>query len=379
MIRIKEFLDEQRLDGLLFIGDSLCDLDMYYLSGFLANDRFTLLVKDTLSLLVSSMELGRAKSESKANVMSTSHYGIMERLKSLKKPNEAYQKVLEDFLRDNNVKRLGVPFRFPAGIYQQLSKDFEISIVESPVPRWRAIKTEREIDAIRSAQRSCDEAMRMAVELISKAEPRGDRIYLRGQPLTSEHLRGIIEVALREDECEAVDTIVAGGKQSADPHARGSGPLPANEPIVIDIFPRSNRSRYFADMTRTVVRGEASLQVQEVYRAVLEAQMIGLSAIRAGVSGQEVHAKVCQVFRDNGYPEREGKGFTHSTGHGVGLNIHEKPSLSEVGEVLEANNVVAIEPGLYYPDIGGVRLEDLVVVTEKGCENLTKFEKKLII
>jgi Xaa-Pro aminopeptidase len=221
--------------------------------------------------------------------------------------------------------------------------------------------------------------MRKAVDLIAGSQPRGDVLFYHDQPLLSEQVRGIIEVSLLEDACETMDTIVAGGLEAAAPHARGAGPLPANAPIVIDIFPRSKVSRYYADMTRTVLKGEASLEVSEIYDAVRQAQDVGLSAIRSGVSGKEVHSSVAQIFVDLGFPETEGCGFTHSTGHGVGLDVHEKPSLSETGETLQTAQVVTVEPGLYYPLIGGVRLEDLVVVTDNGCENLTHFEKKFVL
>jgi Xaa-Pro aminopeptidase len=221
--------------------------------------------------------------------------------------------------------------------------------------------------------------MRKAVDLIAGSRPRGEILFYQDQPLLSEQVRGIIEVSLLEDACETMDTIVAGGANAADPHMRGVGPLAANAPIVIDIFPRSKVSRYYADMTRTVLKGEASLEVREIYDAVRQAQDVGLKGIRSGVPGKEVHSSVSQIFRELGFPETEGSGFTHSTGHGVGLDVHEKPSLSETGETLQTAQVVTVEPGLYYPQIGGVRLEDLVVVTENGCENLTRFEKKLVI
>lgn len=375
-----EFLEQFGLDGLLFIGDSICDSDMFYLSHFLAGDRFTLLLQEKISLLVSSMELGRASRESSADeVTSTSQYGIMELLKASEKPDAAYLEVLKEFLKDHGVRRVGVPFRFPAGVFQQLGKDFEIEIVESPVSRWRAVKTQGELNAIRQSQRACEKAMWLAVQLIASSEPRGDQLFRQGRPLTSEQVRSAIEVSLLNEGCEAVDTIVAGGLAAADPHARGSGPLPANSPIVIDIFPRSKSSRYFADMTRTVLKGEAAPEVLELYEAVSSAQDVGLAAIRAGVRGRDVHHEVCKAFEECGYPEREGRGFTHSTGHGVGLEVHERPSLSEAGEVLEAGNVVTVEPGLYYQEIGGVRLEDLVAVTATGCENITKFERRLVL
>lgn len=375
-----EFLEQFGLDGLLFIGDSICDLDMFYLSHFLAGDRFTLLLQDKISLLVSSMELGRASRESSADeVISTTHYGIMERLRASEDPDAAYLEVLKEFLKDHGVMRLGVPFRFPAGVFQHLGRDFEIQVVQSPASRWRAVKTQSELNAIRQSQRACEKAMRLAVELVASSEPRGDQLFRQGRPLTSEQVRSAIEVSLLNEGCEAVDTIVAGGPTAADPHSRGSGPLPANLPIVIDIFPRSKSSRYFADMTRTVLKGEAAPEVLDLYEAVLAAQDAGLAAIRAGVRGRDVHHEVCSVFQECGYPEREGRGFTHSTGHGVGLEVHERPMLNEVGEILEAGNVVTVEPGLYYQEIGGVRLEDLVAVTEKGCENITKFERRLVL
>ncbi len=368
------------MDGLLFIGDSLCDADMFYLSHFLTQDRFTLLAQEKITLLVSAMEKGRAQKEAYADeVISTSEYGIMEKLKAFGRPDEAYRQVLVEFLRERGVRRLGVPFRFPAGIYMHLCRDFLVTVMDSPVSRWRAVKTLPEQDAIRSSEKACEKAMRLAVDIVASSEPRGDLLFRHGQPLTSEQMRSSIEVALLEEGCEAVDTIVAGGVDAADPHARGAGALPANAPIVIDIFPRSKSSRYFADMTRTVLKGEASLEVKEIYQAVLDAQNVGLEAVRAGISGKEVHSQVVAVFREHGYPDRVGCGFTHSTGHGVGLEVHERPSLGEAGEILESGNVVTVEPGLYYPKIGGVRLEDLAIVTARGSENLTNFEKKLVL
>jgi len=377
---IQIFLDLHNLDGFLFVGDSICDADMYYLTHFLAGDRFAALAQEKTTLLVSSMEIGRAEMESIANeCLSTSQYKIREKLKRCEGPEEAYGRVLVEFLRDHGIRRLGVPFRFPAGLYRQLILDFEINVLESPASRWREVKRQEELDAIVCTQKACERAMRQAVNLIGHSEPRGELLYRDGQPLTSEKVRSAIEVSLLEDGCEAMDTIVAGGPQAAAPHARGTGPLAANAPIVIDIFPRSKSRRYFADMTRTVLKGEAAPEVKEIYEAVRLAQDEGLRAIRAGIFGKEVHSRVSSVFLDLGYPEREGCGFTHSTGHGVGLDVHEKPSLGEVGEALEVNHVVTVEPGLYYPDIGGVRLEDMVVVKKNGCENLTHFERQLVL
>jgi Xaa-Pro aminopeptidase len=378
--RLKNFLQEQSLDGLLFIGDSLCDPDMYYVSQFFASDRFTLLAAEKVTLMVSSMEQGRAIRESCADqVVSTSDYGISQKLNALGNPGPTYDAVLEEFLDDNKISRLGVSQRFPAGIFCSLSKNFQVSIVESPVSGWREVKNKREIEAICVVQRACEKSMRQAINLISKSEPNGVYLNLEGKPLTSEKVRSTIEIALLAEGCDAVDTIVAGGTDAANPHARGSGPLPANAPIVIDIFPRSKKTRYFADMTRTVVRGEADPKIIDIYDAVLDAQNTAMESLRAGAYGHEVHSKVCQAFADHGYPEKDDRGFIHSTGHGVGLEIHERPSLGEAGEVLASGSVVTVEPGLYYPDLGGIRLEDLVIVRQNGCDNLTKFERQLVL
>jgi Xaa-Pro aminopeptidase len=378
--RLKKYLEEQNLDGLLLIGDSVCDPDMYYLTRFSAVDRFTILASGNVTMLVSSMELGRAMDESSAdNVVSTTDYGIRELLKASGKPGDVYTAVLVEFLRDHGMRRIGVPQRFPAGIFTKLSEEFQVSIVESPVSKWREVKSEEEIEAIKRVQKACERAMHLAIDSISRSEPKGDYLYANGNPLTSEKVRSSIEISLLEDGCDAIDTIVAGGTAAANPHANGGGPLPANSPVVIDIFPRSKSSRYFADMTRTVLKGEASPEIADIYEAVMAAQDCGIDAVRAGVDGKEVHTRVSQTFLDRGYPEGDNSGFIHSTGHGVGLEIHESPSLGEAGGVLQAGSVVTVEPGLYYPELGGVRLEDLLVVRSEGCDNLTEFERRLVV
>jgi Xaa-Pro aminopeptidase len=377
--KLEKFLADQKVDAFLIIGDSLCNTDIYYLSHFFALDRYALLATKSITILVPGMERDRALSECSADeIASTSDYSIKDKIKNLK-PEDAYIAVLKEFLRENEIESLAVPSTFPAGIYQGLVDEFKIIITESPILKWRSVKSEGEILAIESVQRSCEAAMKEAIHLIERSKPRGEYLYLDGAYLTVERVLSTIEITLLEHGCEAVDTIVAGGKHSAKPHGGGSGPLPANAPIVIDIFPRSRKTRYFADMTRTVVRGEADPEIEDIYKAVLEAQETGLEMIKSGITGKDVHARVCEVFEEKGYPEKDEKGFIHSTGHGVGLSLHELPSLSETGQMLETGNVVTVEPGLYYPDLGGVRLEDLTVVTSKGHCILTKFEKRLVL
>jgi Xaa-Pro aminopeptidase len=178
------------------------------------------------------------------------------------------------------------------------------------------------------------------------------------------------------------DCIVASGAEGALAHAVGSGPIEAGEPIIIDIFPRNKESRYFGDMPRTFVKGEPEAKIQEWYDLTREAYETALETVQAGVMGKEVHDAVCEVFEREGHPtlrtdESTEDGFNHSTGHGVGLDVHELPSLSQFGGELRPGHVVTVEPGLYEQGTGGVRLEDLVVVTETGYENLNDYPQEL--
>lgn len=378
--RLEAFLDEQTLDGILMVGESFCDPDLYYLTRFLSTGRYAVLAACGITLLVPGMERGRAELESSSDaVESTSDYGIMKKLEDLGKADLAYIEVLKEFLMSHGIRRLGMPGNAPAWIYKYLSKSFETSLVESPFTEWRAIKAPDEIEAIRSTARAGEEALDVAVRMIEESRIEGSGLVLDGRPLTSERVRAAIDISLLENGCESVDNIVCGGPASADPHARGTGTLPADSPIVIDIFPRSKTSRYFADMTRTVLRGRATPELKRIYEAVEAAHTAGTDAISDGVTGAQVHATVCRIFEQMGYPEREDRGFIHSTGHGVGLEVHERPSLGPSGGRLMAGNVVTVEPGLYYREIGGVRIEDLLIVTNSGCENLTGYEKRFIL
>ncbi|MDQ4064396.1 MAG: Xaa-Pro peptidase family protein, partial [Actinomycetota bacterium] len=185
--------------------------------------------------------------------------------------------------------------------------------------------------------------------------------------------------------CAASGTITAGGAQTADPHERGHGALKAGDPIILDIFPADKTTRYYADMTRTFVKGAPGEKLQKMYDAVLESQEAALAMIGPGINGRDIHNKVSDILHESGYKtlvhdQRPGEplqeGFIHGTGHGVGLEIHESPRVSIADEKLVPGDVVTIEPGLYYKGIGGVRIEDLVVVTESGCRNLTNFPKE---
>jgi len=375
------------VDAYLMISESAHSADMYYATGFLAHDSFIYLNSKSEKLLISDMELGRAKKESRVKeVLPTSVFGIMEKLRVLKDVDAAYNGMILEFLCSENIKRIAVPYNFPIYIADILRRDgIDVIPVKSPFRSMREVKNENEITAIEKAQRAGEMALSRAIGIIRNATIENGVLWNNNAPLISEKIKSIIETSLISGGFEAPDVIVACGRGSADPHWQGEGELHADEPIVIDFVPRSKKERYYSDMTRTVVRGTPSDKIKDMYSAVRDAQEAAISRIKAGITGNEVHAIVCDVLEAKGYETARGKtgvfteGFIHSTGHGVGLDIHEGPNLSESGKELKEGSVVTVEPGLYYKKIGGVRLEDVVVVTASGCKNLTMFEKNLVL
>lgn len=215
--------------------------------------------------------------------------------------------------------------------------------------------------------------------------------YIRTNPHpTSEKTRALIESTLRELGCESPEgVIVVGGKEGANPHAIGHGALLPEQPIVIDIFPRSKKTKYFADMSRTVCLGTPSLELKKMYDAVREAQELAFRMLGPGVEGADIQQAVEHFFEKKGfkrkgiYPGKDKwlarEGFIHSVGHGVGKEIHEPPFLSARGGTLKEGVVVTVEPGLYYPNIGGIRIEDMVLITKDGYKNLTRFSKEFVL
>ena len=377
---VDALLEDEDLDGYLHVGAG-SDSDVYYLSRFDAPDPFVLLRRpgETL-LLVSLLEFGRAQKEADVDeVRCTEEY----RSGDDRGDPEARARILASFLDDEGVASVGVPRDFGLATAEYLRDDgVTVSVVDDVVGETREVKTAEEIAHVETAQRANERAMATAQEMLREATVDGDELVLDGEPLTAERVRTEIEVALIRNDCALDQTIVAGGPDGADPHWRGSGPLPAAAPIVVDIFPRHS-SKYHSDMTRTFVRGDVPDAVREMYDAVAVAKEAALDALDegAGVTGDAVHGAVCDAFADRGWDTTRDddveRGFIHSTGHGVGLDVHEGPRLSEDAGELEAGNVVTVEPGLYDPDVGGVRLEDIVVVEGDGYRNLTEYEQSI--
>jgi len=390
--RLDDRLADLETDGYL-IDAAQDDANQLYLSGFTGPDPFLTLYADgEIHVLVSGLEYGRARTESTADSVDR-HADYDYEYGGREARNDMYTR----FVREKGVESVSMPPRGPVGTADAL-RDRGIDVVVDSDDRLgevRAVKTDEEIEAIREAQRANEAAMRAAEALIADADVAGEdapvdgdvepgTLLHDGEPLTSERVTEEIEVTLLRHGCALDQTIVAGGAQAADPHDRGSGPLRAHEAIIVDIFPRSKATKYNADMTRTFCVGEPSDRLREWYDLTERALDAALDAIEPGATGEDVHAAACAVYEAAGEPtfrtdpETE-TGFIHSTGHGVGLDVHEAPRLASGGGELTPGQVVTVEPGLYDPDVGGVRIEDIVVVTEDGYENLTEYPIEFVV
>jgi Xaa-Pro aminopeptidase len=373
-------------EALLIVADSERDANMLYAVGMFVPDPFIYLHSGGRPLMVmSDLEIDRARAQAPhCRVLSLTACQRKLRADGVKKAS--LPQVIRLILREKKIRRVLVPDDFPFGLAKDLKKlGIKLKPRRDFFPR-REIKSADEVKKISAALTMAEVGMAEGMEILRRAKINRDRkLIYHGIPLTSERLRAVIDCAILQARGLAANTIVAGGKQGCDPHERGHGPLRAHEPIIIDIFPRSQKTGYFGDITRTVVRGHASEGVRKLYATVLQGQKIAFGKIRATVKTADVHKAVQQFFVQQGYKtgRRNGRmeGFFHGTGHGLGLEIHEAPRVSMSStEKLRRGQVVTVEPGLYYPDLGGgVRLEDVALVAASGAKNLTRFEKVLEI
>jgi len=354
------------------------DADLYYATGMSTTDPFLYLEQGRKKVMfASALECSRAKKHAKCGV------------EALPVPKTAAEKRMGPTIMAIKAKKIrsaSVPYDFPTGLAQKLSEyGIKANAVQWPqFFREREVKSEREIHMIAHSQEMAQQAIELAEDIIARALPdKAGRLVFEGKPLTSEYLQGRIANFLSNRGLEAGETIASCGQDTAMPHARGSGPILNDSPIILDIFPQDLSSRYYGDVTRTVFKGEPSKEFVRMYEAVKAVQQGCLDRLRDGSVGSELYNYAVAEFERKGYKKTATRaglfGFTHSLGHGVGLDIHEEPRLSPVGGRLDAGNVVTVEPGLYYQKIGGVRIEDTVVVTKKGHRNLTRLGKELLI
>ena len=288
--------------------------------------------------------------------------------------------------RELGVTAAAVPAAFPLELGDYLrANGVELTVDRDLFDGRRRSKNATELRGIRNAQKACEAALDRARELFRRTEQNGDGLTLDGEPLTSERVKRAIEDVFADFGVEGSDMIVSHGPQTAVGHDMGSGQIRPNEPIVFDLFPRDKETGCYADMTRTYVIGEPSDEVNEWHRLVKQALDRSTAEVKPGANGRALFEIACDIFEDAGYKTQLSKepgevledGFFHSLGHGVGLEVHELPSMGRIGHDLVPGDVITIEPGLYRAGYGGLRLEDLVLVTEDGYEVITAYPYEL--
>ena len=379
---------------LLFYADGYRFPDVYHLTRFLAPDPIIALEENgEVVIVANSLEEGRARKESRAReVFNIDAFGAKEFAKTATSREELDAEVIKRFLGSRGVRRVAVGTYFPLGMAERLRAAGIELVVDRELSERRRAKRPDEIAALEATQRATEDAWAKGVDALKRATVRTDgTLELDGEAFTAERLRAVVETRLLELGCVSEGAIVAPGKQAADPHLIGSGPLRAGEAIVMDIFPQNKTTRYWADMTRTVSKGEPPAEITKLYEITRRAQDVGIKALRPGITGRQVHELVEDVIWQAGYDtlrpgqQRSSKngpprGFIHGTGHGVGLEIHEMPTVGRAGTTpLVPGDVVTVEPGIYLPELGGVRLEDMLVITETGSRNLTRAPRQLVV
>ena len=369
-------------DTLLIIDTSENNADLLYRTNFFVPDPVLYIEHDGEKiLLLSDLEIDRGREEATVDRI-LSHSDYHRKLTSKKRRRIRFVDLVDEVLKDLKIKKALVPGMFSVKYADELRKrGYTIKVSEEePFFKERLIKTPKEIGFLKDALRKTARAMDLAVRLVASSEIKRNKLYMNGQALTSEKIKGEINSELSRMGYHASHTIVASGVHSSMPHHSGEGHIFADKPLIIDIFPRSQDTGYFGDMTRTVIRGEPSEKLVKMYNTVLNGQKLGISMIKDGVKSKDVHMAIVEYFKECGFEtgtlNGKQQGFIHSTGHGLGLEIHEPPRIGTGDEILREGNVVTVEPGLYYEKIGGIRIEDVVVVEKKGCTNLTKYPKR---
>lgn len=371
-------------EDLLIIAASEHDANMLYAAGFFATDPFIYArVAGKGHVFVNDPELQRVRGLEpgcRVHSLNKAH----KDLSAKGHKNHSLALVAHEFLQAKGVKKVLVPSTFPYGIARQLRRlRLKLKPKAGEFFEQRALKTAAEVKRINAAVMMAEVGLAEGINFLKHcAINKHGFITHRDIVVTSERLRAVIDVAVLQAGGFVSHTIAAGGNQASDPNERGYGPLKANEPIVLDVFPRSQKTGYYGDMTRTVVKGRATEAVRKIYHTVSRAQEAAATKLKPGLSAAAAHAAAEAVFVSEGYRtgRANGKpqGFFHGIGHGLGLQLHEPPFVTATStDQLQTGHVVALEPGLYYPEIGGMRLEDVFLITKKGNRRLSKFEQVL--
>ncbi|NCG08896.1 MAG: M24 family metallopeptidase [Verrucomicrobia bacterium] len=353
--------------------------DLYYLCGVQVPDAFLAgVIRGASFVVVNRLEYGRVAAQTSMDHVYLLEAELQKASAALKLPlmETGPAELMLYYLQKARLRSVELPRNFPAALYARLvAAGIKVVFGGAPFFSEREYKSEVEAKAIRRGNAASAAGIRAAEQVLRASDIVGNSIKYKGRTLTSEALRAIVDRTCLERGALAQNTIVAGGNQACDPHEGGHGPLRPNQLIIVDCFPRMQATGYHGDMTRTFLKGRANEAQRGLVAAVQAAQWAALSKVKHGVSGALVHAAAEAVFQKRGYyTQRKGDNFTgfiHSTGHGLGLEVHESPRVSSAAPALQKGQVITIEPGLYYPGIGACRIEDVVQVTRKGYDSLS--------
>jgi Xaa-Pro aminopeptidase len=369
---------------LLFFGDTERSAAMRHELPVGIGDAFVLAVVDgKMHVAVSDLDRSRVEAAAPdADVRGFKELGLFELIDQGLRYHEIDLELASRAVATMGLREAVADPEMPVFIADRLRADgVVLHLDHDAVGARRRVKSPAELAGIRRAQAAAEAGLRAGTGMLRRAEPQGDRLVAGGEVVTADAVRAVIRKACQEHGAPASTDIIVSSVWEGGGHEPGSGPLPANLPIVIDLWPREEESTCFADMTRTFVVGEISDAVRALEATVRTALERAREAVRPGITGEELHAVACDVIEGAGHRtlrtgpgEDPEEGFQFSLGHGVGLSVHEAPSLGPNGrDELVPGDVIAVEPGVWVGGIGEVRLEDLLLVTEDGTETLTRY------
>lgn len=371
--------------AVLQYADSERNADQYYFGEFLVPDPFISIGFEGEKIaFLSRLEIGRAGRESAFDTLLSLEEWSERAIREFSGRKSGPAGVILLFCCERKIRKLKVGPDFPVSLGFALRESgLEIEVASGMLFPDRVSKTDEEAKAIAQGNRCSAAGIRAAERILKESTISGHALFHEGRRLTSERLQFEIEKTCLGMRAVSMNTIVAGGVQACDPHCKGSGLLRPHQFIIMDVFPRVMKTGYHGDMTRTFLKGRASDAQRDLIGAVRTAHGTALGRIKTGVRGHTVHSEVERIFEQRGY-RTENRitgpvGFIHGTGHGLGLEIHEPPRISKNGPRLKTNMVVSVEPGLYYPEIGGCRIEDIVRVKPNGAEMLSKLHYRWLI
>ena len=372
------------MTDVLIVGDSMRSSELRHEVPIAIPDSFLYAETGGKRLVaVSSFEKGRIDDlGTDLEVHTLEEFGYDELIKRGLPNDRFWAEVWLGAARGFGISDAIVPAGFPLGTADLLRENgIALRVDQEAFVARRRVKNAAEIEGIRRACRAAEAGLRAGLDLLRAADRSNGQLVLDGQPLTCERVKQAVELAFGEHGAAADEFIVSHGSQTAVGHDMGSGPIASDDVVLFDLFPRDRETGCFADFTRTFSLGPASPEIEEFHRLSHQALERAIAAVRPGVNGADIHRDLSEFFHEHGHPTQlhkaEGEvlrdGFYHATGHGVGLEVHEHPRIGRNGDDFVAGDVIAIEPGLYRKGFAGARVEDLVLVTDDGCEVLTSF------